>query len=123
MNANEVASPPPSQRRGWLRPFSLPGFITIAAFVGNELLMAAIPWRPFFWAVPYFPLKAVGIPLCGLVEAASLVGAALTERSRNSSLRTFAGLVVVAVTVWINWQYDPRALLDFIGHGTERGEH
>ena len=93
---------------------TLPGAVTVLSFLANELLMGLTPWRPVMWAAPYFPLRAVGIPLVGLFEALFLVGVAATTRSRTCTLRAVAGCLVIACTIWLNWNYDGVIFYDLL---------
>jgi hypothetical protein len=104
----------------WQRLLALPGFKTTAAFLGNEILMLATPWWPIPWAVPYFPIKAVGIPALALFEVVTLAAVCISTRTRNAVLRVALGLIVAGGATWLNWKYDPAPLLDATGRGNAR---
>ena len=89
-------------RRWWVSG----GLIVLAATLLNELLMGLVPKGPLWWAIPYFPLRAVGIPFLCVVQLVLSARALIVGPGTSQRLVAVAGVMASVAAACFNWFYN-----------------
>jgi hypothetical protein len=79
------------------------GLCVGAACVANEALMALIPGAPFWWAIPYFPLRTVAIPVAGIMVAAFSLRRVPSTPALGRRLAAAVGVAIGIAVVLFCW--------------------
>jgi hypothetical protein len=88
------------------------GGIVLVAFLLNEILVWLIPGPPLWWTIFYFPVRAVGVPIAGVIQALASARDLLAARRAAPRLVAAAGILVAVAVVWFNWTYPRMLFLD-----------
>ncbi len=79
------------------------GLIVLAATFLNEILMGVAGGAPLWWAIPYFPLRTVALPLASIFQIFLSVRALWRDSVPLRRVAAFAGIAMSIATVWFNW--------------------
>jgi hypothetical protein len=73
------------------------------------------------WAAPYFPMRAVGIPIISSAELIYRLTCALHLRTPLATRNAVLGGLATCVTLWLCWGYSGMLFSDFLDpHASRR---
>ena len=82
------------------------GLPLVAVTLVNEVLMGLVPGSPIWWSIPYFPIRAVLLPLLSVSQV--VISLRLLWRGFTVShlLVSASGVGVSVLVFWFCWFHD-----------------